>query len=93
MRSLLPLIPLILLCTQVTTPAASKSSPNIVLVMCDDLGWGDTGFNGNKTIKTPHLDKMAAGGLRFTRFYAAAPVCSPTRGSVLTGRHPYRYGI
>jgi arylsulfatase A-like enzyme len=77
----------------VTTPAASKSSPNIVLVMCDDLGWGDTGFNGNKTIKTPHLDKMAAGGLRFTRFYAAAPVCSPTRGSVLTGRHPYRYGI
>lgn len=67
--------------------------PNIVLIMADDLGWGDTGFNGNKTIRTPNLDAMAADGLRLTRFYAAAPVCSPTRGSCLTGRHPYRYGI
>ena len=61
--------------------------------MADDLGWGDVGFNGNETIRTPHLDAMAAAGLRFTRFYSAAPVCSPTRGSALTGRHPYRYGI
>ncbi|TWU13565.1 Arylsulfatase [Symmachiella macrocystis] len=67
--------------------------PNIVLVMCDDLGWGDTGFNGNTVIKTPHLDAMARAGLKLNRFYSAAPVCSPTRGSVLTGRHPYRYGI
>ena len=67
--------------------------PNIVLVMCDDLGWGDTGFNGNKIIKTPQLDAMAAAGLKFNRFYAAAPVCSPTRGSAVTGRHPFRYGI
>ena len=67
--------------------------PNIVLVMCDDLGWGDVGFNGNTVIQTPHLDEMSRVALKFNRFYAAAPVCSPTRGSVLTGRHPYRYGI
>ena len=71
--------------------AAGK--PNIVLIMCDDLGWGDVGFNGNKIIRTPHLDAMAKAGLKFNRFYAAAPVCSPTRGSCITGRHPYRYGI
>ncbi len=67
--------------------------PNIVLVMCDDLGWGDVGFNGNKVIQTPHLDTMAKQSLKFNRFYAASAVCSPTRGSVVTGRHPYRYGI
>jgi len=67
--------------------------PNIILCMCDDLGWGDVGFHGNNIVKTPNLDEMAAGGLRFDRFYSAAPVCSPTRGSCLTGRHPYRYGI
>jgi len=78
----------------VAAPAtAATSRPNIVLCMADDLGWGDVGFNGNRVIRTPHLDAMARAGLRFTRFYAGAPVCSPTRGSVLTGRHPYRYGI
>jgi len=77
----------------VTPDAKSASKPNIVLCMADDLGWGDVGFNGNTVIQTPHLDAMAKNGLRFTRFYAQAPVCSPTRGSVLTGRHPYRYGI
>ena len=72
---------------------ANSSRPNIILIMCDDLGWGDVGFNGNKIIKTPHLDTMANSGIKFDRFYAAAPVCSPTRGSVLNGRHPFRYGI
>ena len=67
--------------------------PNIILCMTDDQGWGDTGYNGHPVLKTPHLDAMAAKGLRFDRFYAGAPVCSPTRGSALTGRHPYRYGI
>jgi len=75
----------------ITTQAADK--PNVILIMCDDLGWGDVGFNGNKIIRTPHLDAMAKAGLKFNRFYAAAPVCSPTRGSCITGRHPYRYGI
>jgi arylsulfatase A-like enzyme len=71
----------------------SKKSPNIIMVMADDLGWGDVGFNGNPTIKTPELDKMAMNAIQFTRFYSGAPVCSPTRGSCLTGRNPERYGI
>lgn len=72
---------------------AEPSKTNFVLIMCDDLGWGDVEFNGGKSIKTPHLNAMAANSLKFTRFYAASAVCSPTRGSVMTGRHPYRYGI
>ena len=66
---------------------------NFILCMTDDLGWGDPGYNGNQIIKTPNLDDMASGGLVFNRFYSSSPVCSPTRGSCLTGRHPYRYGI
>ena len=73
--------------------ALATEKPNIVLIMCDDLGWGDVGFNGNKVIRTPHLDAMAKGGMKFNRCYAAAPVCSPTRGSCITGRHPFRYSI
>jgi len=69
------------------------SKPNFILVMADDLGWGDVGFQGNKEIRTPEIDQMAANSLHLKRFYAAAPVCSPTRGSILTGRHPERYGI
>lgn len=61
--------------------------------MCDDLGWGDLGFNGNKIIKTPNLDKLAGKGITFSRFYSASSVCSPTRASCLTGRNPYRMGI
>jgi len=76
-------------------PAANR--PNIVLCMADDQGWGDVGYNDKaqslcQGIKTPVLDDMAAKGMRFDRFYSAQCVCSPTRGSVLTGRHPNRYG-
>ena len=74
--------------------AAGPNRPtNIILCMADDLGWGDTGFNGNKIIKTPNLDAMAAAGIRFTRFYSGGSVCSPTRGTCLTGRHYFRYGV
>ncbi|MEN1680530.1 MAG: sulfatase-like hydrolase/transferase [Planctomycetota bacterium] len=66
---------------------------NVILIMSDDQGWGDVGFNGNDRLLTPHLDAMAASGVRFERFYTAAPLCSPTRGSCLTGRYPFRYGI
>jgi arylsulfatase A-like enzyme len=69
-----------------------EKKPNIILVMADDQGWGDTGYNGHPVLKTPNLDEMASVGLRFDRFYASSPVCSPTRGSVLTGRHPNRFG-
>jgi arylsulfatase A-like enzyme len=79
-----------LLCLATFTAAAQ---PNIVLVMADDLGYGDVAYQGNPVVKTPFLDAMAREAVRFDRFYAAAPVCSPTRGSCLTGRHPYRYGI
>ena len=72
---------------------AFAAKPNIILIMSDDQGWGDVGFNGNERIITPHLDKMAAEGVRFDRFYASSSLCSPTRGSVLTGRYPFRYGI
>ncbi|MEX0361891.1 MAG: sulfatase-like hydrolase/transferase, partial [Allomuricauda sp.] len=73
--------------------ADSPEKPNIILIMTDDQGWGDAGYNGHPYLKTPNLDKMAANGVVFNRFYAASAVCSPTRGSVLTGRHPLRYGI
>jgi arylsulfatase A-like enzyme len=73
--------------------AVLASRPNIILVMADDQGWGDMAYNGHPLLKTPNFDKAAATGLRFDRFYAAAPVCSPTRASVLTGRHPNRSGV
>jgi len=72
---------------------AADSRPNIILVMADDQGWGQTGYYNNPVLKTPNLDAMAANGLRFDRYYAAAPVCSPTRASVLTGRTNERTGV
>ena len=66
--------------------------PNIVLLMGDDHGWDETAYNGHPHLQTPVLDEMAATGLRLNRFYSAHPSCSPTRGSVMTGRHPVRYG-
>ena len=71
---------------------ASEELPNIILLMGDDHGWDEAGYNGHPHLKTPVLDEMAATALRLDRFYAAHPSCSPTRGSVLTGRHPNRYG-
>lgn len=70
----------------------SADRPNIILLMGDDHGWDETGYNGHPHLKTPVLDEMAASGLRLDRFYSAHPSCSPTRGSVITGRHPNRYG-
>ena len=67
-----------------------SNRPNIILCMTDDQGWGDVSYNGLTHIKTPNLDAMAAAGIRFNRFYAAHPSCSPTRASVMTGRHPFR---
>lgn len=64
--------------------------PNIILVMADDQGWGDVGYNGHPFVQTPALDAMAKDGFVFDRLYAGAPVCSPTRASVMTGRSPIR---
>ncbi|MFO0907362.1 MAG: arylsulfatase [Isosphaeraceae bacterium] len=65
--------------------------PNIVLLVADDLGWGDVGWHGS-TIKTPHLDQLAARGARLEQFYVQ-PVCSPTRAALMTGRYPMRHGL
>ncbi len=75
-----------------TNSANASDKPNIILCMADDQGWGDMGYYGHPVLKTPNFDAMASEGFRFDRFYAAAPVCTPTRGSVMTGRHPNRFG-
>ena len=87
----LPLI-LFLSSTLFLQAEESTSHPNIVLIMADDQGWGDTGYNGHAELKTPNLDALAASGLRLDRFYTAHFNCSPTRASVMTGRHPDRMG-
>lgn len=76
-----------------TTEAGAAKRPNIVLVMADDMGWGQTGYYNHPVLKTPNLDAMAANGLRFDRFYAGAPNCSPTRATVMTGRTNDRTGV
>lgn len=81
----------VLLCLTVVLLADDR--PNVVLLMTDDQGWGQTGYYNHPVLKTPNLDKMAANGLRFDRFYAGGPVCSPTRASVLTGRSHDRTGV
>ncbi len=91
MKTILTLITSLLLAPLVALAAETKR-PNIILVMADDQGWGDTGYNGHPELKTPHLDAMAAAGLRLNRFYTAHFNCSPTRASVMTGRHPHRMG-
>ncbi len=80
------------LCALCGFSARAEEKVNIVLVMADDQGWGDTGYNGHPELKTPNLDALAASGLRLNRFYTAHFNCSPTRASVLTGRHPHRMG-
>jgi arylsulfatase A-like enzyme len=72
--------------------AKTADRPNIILLMSDDQGWGETSYNGHPHLKTPVLDEMASSGLRLDRFYAASPVCSPTRVSCMTGRHANRSG-
>ena len=81
---------LLLFLTQVK---AAQKQTNFILVMADDQGWGQTGYYEHPVLKTPHLDEMASKGLRFDRFYAGGPVCSPTRATVLTGRTHDRTGV
>ena len=67
--------------------------PNFLFFLVDDLGWADVGYNGSTFYETPHIDALATSGTRFTNGYAAASICSPTRASILTGRHPVRVNI
>ena len=70
----------------------SKRPPNILLIVSDDQGYSDLGCYGSKQVKTPNLDKLAAGGVRLTNFYVTWPACTPSRSSLLTGRYPQRNG-
>ncbi len=72
-------------------PEAAK--PNILFILVDDLGWADVGCFGSKLHETPNIDRLASQGMKFTNAYAACPVCSPTRASIMTGRYPVRQGI
>ena len=67
--------------------ATAAERPNLIWIMADDLGYGDLGCYGQKVIATPHLDRMAREGLRFTQFYAGATVCAPSRSVLMTGQH------
>src|SRR5687768_7285925 len=72
---------------------AKKRPPNVIIIFADDLGWGDLGCYGHPSIRTPHLDRMAREGMRFTDFYSSAEVCTPSRAGLLTGRYPIRSGM
>ena len=73
--------------------SGSKRKPNFVMIYADDLGYGDLGCYGHPTIRTPNLDRMAAEGAKLTQFYSAAPVCTPSRAALMTGRLPIRSGM
>ena len=89
MKRLLLLILTVVLCSVLW----AAPQPNIVIIFADDLGYGDLGVYGHPTIRTPRLDTMAAEGQRWTNFYVAAPVCTPSRAALLTGRYPVRNGM
>ena len=83
----------LLLAITASVHAAEPTRPNIVIIFADDLGWGDLGCYGHPNIRTPNLDRMAAEGMRFTEFYSAAEVCTPSRAALMTGRYPIRSGM
>src|SRR5688500_6799391 len=88
------LVPLLLAVTAMARSAlAVDRPPNIVVIFCDDLGYGDLGCYGHPSIRTPNLDRMAREGMRFTDFYSCAAVCTPSRAGLLTGRYPVRSGM
>jgi arylsulfatase A-like enzyme len=84
-------IALAAICGTSTAAHAAEDRPNIVYIVADDLGWKDVGYHGSD-IKTPNIDKLAAGGARLEQFYAQ-PMCTPTRAALMTGRYPFRYGL
>lgn len=90
---MLPKLPLIAAAFLSLSAVAEERPPNFVVIFCDDLGYGDLGCFGHPTIRTPNLDRMAAEGMKFTQFYSAAEVCTPSRAALLTGRLPPRSGM
>ncbi len=95
MRSILSVLVVIVLGTVVSTAPAqdARPRPNVILIVADDLGYADIGCQGlSKDVKTPNIDTIAAGGVRFTNGYVTCPVCSPTRAALMTGRYQQRFG-
>jgi arylsulfatase A len=80
-------------CASPPMQSASTRKPNVIVILADDLGYGDLGVFGNGVIRTPNIDRMAAEGARLTTFYASASVCTPSRAGLLTGRYPIRTGL
>jgi arylsulfatase A len=80
-------------CASPPTASASTRKPNVIVILADDLGYGDLGVFGNGVIRTPNIDRMASEGVRLTTFYASANVCTPSRAGLLTGRYPIRTGL
>ena len=74
-------------------PLAAAERPNIVVVLIDDMGWGDLSCFGNQAAKTPNIDRLAAEGIRFRQFYVNSPICSPSRCALTTGQYPQRWKI
>ena len=74
-------------------PAAAADRPNVIVILVDDLGWTDLGCYGNDFHETPHIDRLAKDGMRFTNGYSACTVCSPTRAALLTGQYPARLHV
>ena len=70
-----------------------KPTPNVVFILVDDLGWNDLGYSGSKFYETPNIDALSSESFQFTNAYSASPVCSPTRASIMTGKHPARVNI
>ncbi len=87
------ILPLFFFLCAVCGPKLLAAQPNIVLIFIDDLGWKDIGCYGNDFVETPHIDRLAHDGVRFTDFYAAGAVCSPTRCAVQSGQNQARIGI
>jgi len=85
---------LVLATAGLALPAASKTprQPNVIVILADDLGYGDTGVYGSKIVKTPNIDALAADGVRFTQGYVSHPVCAPSRSAIMTGRYQTRFG-
>ena len=86
-------IPVLLCVLFCSIEATAAKQTNFLFFLVDDMGWADIGVNGSKFHETPYIDRLAATGMRFTQGYAACPVCSPTRASIMTGRHPVRVDI
>ena len=75
------------------TRQREHTPPNVIIILADDLGWGDLGCYGNPIIKTPNLDRLAESGIKFTQFHSAGAICSPSRAALLAGKSPYRLGF